>query len=178
MINLNTCVEGQKLRLRDEKLARYEGRRYCAVGKFNHAAIAQDGEKLTYTDCGNYYASGHDMRDVVGILPLETTDSSKHDKHPSVTWWESCPWITDRKPTKEDGDASGWVIIKATDNFNVLTACWENIEAGQHWVHRLHWKPPTLTDREQALQLLDDHRDGWRPTPEQWHVIRAGLKAS
>ena len=170
MVNLNTCVKGQKLRLRNEELIKYVGRRHCGDATYNHEAITENGKSCTYTDSGSYFGSGQDMRDVIEILPLETTD-----KHPSVAWWESCPWITNRKPTKEDGDDKGWVIAKSVD---ILTATWGSVKAGDPWIHRQDWKPPTLTDREQALQLLDDHRDGWMPTPEQWHVIRKGLEAS
>lgn len=172
MINLNTCFKGQKLRLRNRTVVTYVGSGWSS--EYPHETRTVHGERLTYTCNGNYRTDGDfSTLNVVEILPLETAN-----KHPSIAWWESCPWITDRKPTKEDGDASGWVIIKAIDNFKVLTACWENVQAGQPWVHRLHWQPSILTDKEQALQLLDDHRDGWRPTPEQWHIIRKGLEAS
>ena len=173
MVNLNTCVEGQKLRLRNEELVKYVGRHHCSDATYNHEAITENGKPYTYTDGGGYFRNYQDMRDVIEILPLETTD-----KHPSVAWWESCPWITDRKPTKEDVDASGAVMTKPVGGFNVLTACWEFVEAGQPWIHRSHWQPLTLTDKEQALQLINNHEDGWRPTPEQWHIIRKGLEAS
>ena len=174
MINLNTCVKGQKLRLYDGKIASYVSREESR--SYPHEVRTEDGDCHSYTDEGIYHTSGYrgDLN-VVAILPLGTTDSPKSDKHPSIAWWESCPWITDRKPTKEDGDDRGWVIVKSVD---ILTAGWVSVKAGDPWVHRPQWKPPTLTDREQALQLLDDHRDGWRPTPEQWHVIRKGLEAS
>ena len=173
MINLNDCVEGQKLRLRNEELVKYVGRHHCRDATYNHEAIAENGKPYTYTDGGGYFMSGQDMRDVIEILPLETTD-----KHPSIAWWESCPWITDRKPTEEDSDEGGWVIIKPIDKLSAVTTYWLNVKAGDPWVHRPHWQPPTLTDKEQALQLINNHEDGWRPTPEQWNVIRKGLEAS
>ena len=172
MVNLNTCVKGQKLRLRNEELIKYVGRRHCGDATYNHEAITENGKSCTYTDSGSYFGSGQDMRDVIEILPLETTD-----KHPSVAWWESCPWITDRKPTKEDGDKFGRVFAKMTEA-RVVTVSFSGVHDNEAWIHHHDWQPPTLTDKEQALQLLDDHRDGWRPTPEQWHIIRKGLEAS
>lgn len=166
MINLNTCVKGQKLRLRKGRIVTYVHNDRSST--FPHKTRTEEGHYVSYLCDGTY--SGGSGLDVVEILPLETTD-----KHPSIAWWESCPWITDRKPKKEDGDDKGWVIVKSVD---ILTAGWATVKAGDPWVHRPHWQPPALTDREQALQLINNHEDGWRPTPEQWNVIRAGLKAS
>ena len=169
MVNLNTCVKEQKLLLRRGRIITYVYNDRSLA--YPHKTRTEEGHYLYYPCDGSYY--DENGLDVVEILPLETTD-----KHPSVAWWESCPWITDRKPTKEDVDASGAVMTKPVGGFNVLTACWEFVKAGQPWIHRSHWKPPVLTDKEQALQLINNHEDGWRPTPEQWNVIRAGLKAS
>ena len=172
MINLNTCVKGQKLLLRNGKIVTYVQSGWS--GYCPHATRTESEDCLSYTDEGSYHSDGTISGfDVAEILPLETTD-----KHPSIAWWESCPWITDRKPTKEDGNAVGLVITKHSDTSTNMLAHWQSVEAGKSWIHRQDWKPPTLTDRGQALQLLDDHRDGWRPTPEQWHVIRKGLEAS
>lgn len=173
MINLNLCVKGQKLRLRNEEIVKYVGRRHCNDATYNHEAITENGKPYTYTDGGGYFRDNQDMRDVVEILPLETID-----KHPSVAWWESCPWITDRKPTEEDGDIYGRVHVKASETSQILTSDWDIVSDGEAWIHIWYWKPPTLTYKEQALQLINNHEDGWRPTPEQWNVIRAGLKAS
>ena len=178
MLNLNTCVEGQELRLRNEELVKYVGRHHCSDATYNHEAIAENGKPYTYTDGGCYFRNYQDMRDVIEILPLETTDSPKLDKHPSVAWWESCPWITDRKPTEEDGDKFGRVHVKASGTSMILASNWDGIGDGESWIHIWHWKPPTLTDQEQALQLINNHEDGWRPTPDQWHIIRKGLEAS
>ena len=172
MLSLNTCVEGQKLRLRNEELVKYVGRRHCTAATYNHEVITENGKPYTYTDGGGYSRNYQDMRDVIEILPLETTD-----KHPSIAWWESCPWITDRKPTEEDGDIYGRVHAKAHEGSQILTSNWSGIRDGEHWIHMWHWQPPNLTDKEQALQLISNHEDGWRPTPEQWNVIRKGLEA-
>ena len=173
MINLSSCVEGQKLRLRNEELVKYVGRHHCSDATYNHEAITENGKPYTYTDGGGYFRSYLGMRDVIEILPLETTD-----KHPSVAWWESCPWITDMKPTEEDSDEGGWVMTKLIDSSSSLTTYWLNVKAGDPWVHRPRWQPPTFTNKEQALRLINNHEDGWRPTPEQWNVIRKGLEAS
>ena len=176
MLNLNTCVKGQKLRLYDGQIAGYVSRGESR--SYPHEVRTENGDYLSYTDEGNYHTSGYRSDwNVVEILPLGTTDSPKSDKHPSIAWWESCPWITDRKPTKEDGDKFGRVFVKMTEA-RVVTILFSGVDDNEVWIHHHDWKPPTLTDKEQALQLLEDHRDGWRPTPEQWHVIRKGLEAS
>tara|TARA_R110000868_G_scaffold189168_1_gene432035 strand:+ start:636 stop:1169 length:534 start_codon:yes stop_codon:yes gene_type:complete len=176
MINLNTCVKGQKLRLRNGTFVTYVQSGWSS--EYPHRTRTEGGECFSYIDEGSYhFDSTISGLDVVEILPLEITDSPKSDKHPSVAWWESCPWITERKPTKEDGNAVGLVITNHSDTSTIMLAHWQSVEAGKSWIHRQDWQPPTLTDREQALQLLDDHRDGWRPSPEQWHVIRKGLEA-
>ena len=177
MLNLNTCVKEQKLRLYNGKIASYVSREESR--SYPHKVRTEDGDYHSYTSEGNYHTSGYrsDLN-VVEILPLGTTDSSKPDKHPSVAWWESCPWITDRKPTEEDGDKFGRVHVKASGTSMILASNWDGIGDGEPWIHIWHWKPPTLTDKEQALQLISNHEDGWRPTPEQWHIIRKGLEAS
>jgi len=176
MISLSTCIEGQKLRLRNGGLAKY-----CASRKHytrpHLIAHYDDGRTYSYTDDGTY-SNGSNCKnfiDVIEILPLETTEPAPH---PSIAWWESCPWITDRKPTEADGNAVGWVMTKILDSSEVLTVFWAHVEAGQPWIHRQEWQPRALTDKEQALQLLDNHQDGWNPTPSQWHIIRKGLEAS
>ena len=174
MVNLNTCVEGQKLRLRNEELIKYVGRHHCRDSTYNHEAITENGKPYTYTDGGDYFMGGQDMRDVIEILPLETTD-----KHPSVAWWESCPWITDRKPTPLDGDVYGRVYVKLNKS-RVLAANWSSIDAHEHWIHLYGWQPLEQTPREKALALITKHKDSstvgiWVPTPEDWDIIREGL---
>jgi hypothetical protein len=36
-------------------------------------------------------------------------------------------------------------------------------------------KPPSL--KEQALALVEQHEDGWRPSPKDWDTIRLALEA-
>ncbi len=176
MINLTACVKGQKLRLRDGRIVIYSG--LTLNDHYPHKTILRQDRSVFYThkDNGSYYCDyGSHYCDVVEILPQETTETASH---PSVAWWESCPWITDRKPAREDGDIYGRVHVKASEGSQILTSNWDDVMDGETWIHIWHWRPPTFTDREQALQLLDDHQDGWRPSPEQWLVIRKGLEAS
>ena len=173
MISLTTCVKGQKLRLRNGEIGEYRGRNHCPDSMYNHM-VYWNAKRFTYTDSGNYFLTGQDMRDVIEILPLETT---KPAPHPSIAWWESCPWITDRKPTKEDADKFGRVLVIAEPD-KILTASFQDVRIAEAWIHHGGWQPPAPTDREQALQLLDDHQAGWMPTPGQWHIIRKGLEAS
>lgn len=175
MINLTACVNGQKLRLRDGRIATYAG--LTLNDHYPHKTILLQDENVfyTYKDNGSYHCDyGSHYCDVVEILPLETTETASH---PSVAWWESCPWITDRKPTEKDGDESGWVMAKLIDSSSASTTYWPKVKAGDPWVHRPLWKPPALTDKEQAMELINNHEDGWRPTPKQWHIIRKGLEA-
>jgi hypothetical protein len=180
MIDLNTCVKGQKLRLRNGRLAKY-----CASRGHHHTyphliAHCDDGCTYSYTDNGTYsYGSNcKDFIDVIEILPLETT---KPASHPSIAWWESCPWIADRAPTEEDGDSYGQVIMQSPGEEGTKTICfmyWKYVKLGQTWIHCMNWNPPTQTPKEQAIELINNHEDGWRPTPKQWHIIRKGLEAS
>jgi hypothetical protein len=36
-------------------------------------------------------------------------------------------------------------------------------------------KPPSL--KEQALNLLNKHNNGWAPSPKQWQIIRLAVEA-
>jgi hypothetical protein len=36
-------------------------------------------------------------------------------------------------------------------------------------------KPPSL--KEQALALVEQHKEGWRPSPKDWDTIRRALEA-
>jgi len=175
MIDLTTCVKGQKLLLRDGRIATYMGltQNYC----YPHKTVLLEGEDslYTYQDNGSYHSKNksHTL-DVIEILPLKTTKTASH---PSIAWWESCPWITDRKPTKEDADEFGRVLVIAEPT-KILSAFFQDVRIKEAWIHHGNWQPPALTNREQALQLLDDHQAGWMPTPGQWHIIRKGLEAS
>jgi hypothetical protein len=179
MIDLTTCVKGQKLRLRNGRLAKY-----CA-SRGHHAyphliAHYDDGRTYSYTDNGTYdYESNcKDLIDVIEILPLETP---KPASHLSVAWWESCPWITDRKPTEKDGNYISQVMMQAPGQEGTKTTCfmdWKYVKPGQTWIHCMNWNPPKQTPKEKAMELINNHEDGWMPTPEQWHIIRKGLEAS
>lgn len=166
-IDLSTCVPGQKVCLRNGTTATY-------IGTVRYAYQVDDH---TYTVKGEYCLSAQGPFDVVEILPLETTESTKNDKHPSVAWWESCPWITDRPPTKEDGsNIDEYVLAKTSIRELPFLVNWASVPVTAAWVHLWNWQPVTLTNKEQALELLNKHEDGWRPTPEQWNIIRKGLK--
>ena len=137
MLNLNTCVKGQQLLLRNGKIAEYKGRQYWGDTQFIHEAVVRSECFSLFMDCGANYANEKDDQDVIEILPLETTD-----KHPSIAWWESCPWITNRKPTEEDGDKFGRVHVKGSGTSMILVSNWDGIGDGESWIHIWHWKPP------------------------------------
>ena len=179
MIDLTTCVKGQKLRLRNGRLAKYCASRGHHI--YPHLiAHYDDGRTYSYTDNGTYdYESNYkDFIDVIEILPQETTEPASH---PSVAWWDSCPWITDRKPTEKDGNYISQVMMQAPGQEGTKTTCfmdWKYVKPGQTWIHCMNWNPPKQTPKEKAMELMNNHEDGWRPTPEQWHIIRKGLEAS
>jgi hypothetical protein len=179
-IDLRTCVPGQLLKDGRGNILEYkeriqvdqsslDGLRYRHLLRYE---IAKYDE--TFTDDGIFdINSSMSNWNIVKIFPLDEPEQPKSDKHPSVAWWESCPWITDRKPTKEDGNANGWVTTKLIDRSTVFTTYWLNVAAGQPWIHRQDWKKQT--PKEKALALIASHEDGWIPTPEQWNIIREGL---
>jgi hypothetical protein len=45
----------------------------------------------------------------------------------------------------------------------------------RHLRHVCRPKPPSL--KEQALALLDQHEEGWRPSPKDWDTIRTAIEA-
>jgi hypothetical protein len=53
-------------------------------------------------------------------------------------------WITDRPPTKADGDHIGSVHVKLHPRG--ISSCliyWSHVAAGAPWQHTSHWQPPT-----------------------------------
>jgi hypothetical protein len=46
---------------------------------------------------------------------------------------------------------------------------------GKGLVEAMRPKPPSL--KEQALALVEQHEDGWRPSPKDWDTIRRALEA-
>ena len=49
---------------------------------------------------------------------------------------------------------------------------WETLSRGLRTARRT--KPPSL--KEQALSLVEQHEDGWRPSPKDWDTIRRALE--
>jgi hypothetical protein len=192
MIDLTTCVKGQKLRLRNGIVATYANSEWIGRIHYPHVIKAGNGNLLYYANSGKYDLANHrnGSWDVVEILPLETTEPPKTASHPSVAWWESCPWITDREPTGKDSDSLGQVVMQVKSKGKTMpNLCfieWEYVGSNQAWIHTLSWQPPVLTDKEQAMELINNHspegngivEDDWKPTLEQWLIIRKGLEAS
>jgi hypothetical protein len=50
---------------------------------------------------------------------------------------------------------------------------WSGIKSRELRASRRH-KPPSL--KEQALALVEQHEDGWRPSPKDWDTIRRALE--
>jgi hypothetical protein len=62
-----------------------------------------------------------------------------------------------------------------------LEACCEWINSFQNkFVHahdlRLVRRPKPPSLKEQALALVEQHEDGWRPSPKDWDTIRRALE--
>jgi hypothetical protein len=62
-----------------------------------------------------------------------------------------------------------------------LDACCEWINSFQNkFVHahdlRLVRRPKPPSLKEQALALVEQHEDGWRPSPKDWDTIRRALE--
>lgn len=168
-IDLNTCVPGQLVELRNGNIVRYVKKRSWDT-VYSHMV-----EGLSYTNDGYYHLSREeDEDDVVKIIPMTKPEQPKSDTHPSVAWWESCPWITDRKPTPLDGDVYGRVYVKSGEG-TVFASNWNDVGAHKHWIHLCGWQPLKQTPKEKALALIANHEDGWIPTPDQWNIIREGL---
>jgi hypothetical protein len=173
-VDLNTCVPGQLVELRNGNIVKY-------VNKYPHKTYPHKVGGCTYTDNGYYYTCREeDEDDVVKIFPLAKPEQSETDKHPSIAWWESCPWITDSKPSKEDGDKFNRVFVKSIES-KVITTFFSDVGDNEAWIHHHDWQPPVLSNKEKALELLNKHKDGvtmcvWIPTPEEWTIIRKGLE--
>jgi hypothetical protein len=155
MIDLTTCVKGQKLRLRNGKVATYVNSGWIGHIHYPHEIKAGYGNLLYYANSGKYDLADHTdgSWDVVEILSLETTEPASH---PSVAWWESCPWITDRRPTKEDGDKFDRVFVKTIQS-KVVTTLFSDVNHNEAWIHHHDWQPPILSSKEQAIELINNH---------------------
>ena len=180
-VDLRTCVPEQLVELRNGNIVRYTGRNRNQDTLYPHIVGT-----FSYTDDGYYYATRkEDVDDVVRILPMAKPEPPESDTHPSVAWWESCPWITDRRPTAEDADHLGQVIQQVlSEKGETLDLCFMScayVKEGEAWIHSLKWKPLKQTPKEKALALVAKHRagwdinDNWIPTPDDWNVIREGL---
>jgi hypothetical protein len=104
-----------------------------------------------------------------------------NQQHPITPPYELIEeWIEQFK-----GDHPIYVAIQAAQwgADQELEACCEWVEA-KHWIEpefadelrtSRRPKPPSL--KEQALSLVEQHEDGWRPSPKDWDTIRRALEA-
>jgi hypothetical protein len=177
-VDLNTCVPGQQCVAKDGKyfiyLTKLDGPR-----TYPHLLLDLDSDsEESFTNYGLYdIRIPNAKHNIVRIIPMEST---KSDKHPSVAWWESCPWITDRTPTEEDGNSMNQVLVhlsRQQEPKGILGfMSWETVRSDEAWIHCMNWQPPVLSNKEQALELLNKHEGGWCPTPKEWTIIRKGLE--
>jgi len=178
-VDLNTCVPGQLCVSEDGVYFTYLNKldNNC---RYHHLLLDEERRNFTFTNDGIYDINYPNTQcNIVCILPMESITS---DKHPSIAWWESCPWITDRAPTGKDSDSLGQVVMQVKSEEktrkmpNLCFIEWEYVRSNQAWIHTLSWQSPALTDKEQAMELINNHEDSWIPTPKQWHIIRKGLE--
>lgn len=171
-VDLSTCVPGQLCVNKDGEHLTYV-KKFDDLLHYPHLFLDQHSSEKTFTNDGIYdFRYPNSKYNIVRIIPMELTTS---DKHPSVAWWESCPWITDRQPTKEDGDILGHVYVINDDCKHILKFGWSSVQETMPWLHTCAWQPPTLTNKEKALELINKHESVWVPTPDDWEVIRKGL---
>jgi hypothetical protein len=96
-------------------------------------------------------------------------------------WWEQADQYQDDPRTYFDyvaTEAAQWGADQE------LEACcewlhWQNLATHPELIPSLRAdrrpKPPSL--KEQALALVEQHEDGWRPSPKDWDTIRRALEA-
>ena len=67
-----------------------------------------------------------------------------------------------------------------------LKACCLLLDDGEHAASygchngsslRAARRPKPLSLKEEALTLLDQHEEGWRPSPKDWDTIRTAIEA-
>jgi len=92
-------------------------------------------------------------------------------------------WSDDWHKAKDnDFDLVLYVALQAT-----RWGAAQELEACCKWLVKNDWKavhqhlraarrpkPPSL--KEQALSLVEQHEDGWRPSPKDWDTIRRALE--
>jgi hypothetical protein len=63
--------------------------------------------------------------------------------------------------------------LLACGNYLKQCAAWEEEDVTEFYNYRRP-RPPSL--KEQALALVEQHEDGWRPSPKDWDTIRRALE--
>jgi hypothetical protein len=94
-------------------------------------------------------------------------------------WREEAPVYRDFGVGRED-----WLIDRATQwgADQELEACLEHLfrrgfsDADILCLHAAR-RPKLPSLKQQALALVEQHEDGWRPAPKDWDTIRRALEA-
>ena len=177
-IDLSFCMLGQKVKLRDGSIGTYNG----LIDENAIYVHAVDG--YSYINNGKFWVDDDRIstKDVVEIFPLDKPEQPKPDTHPSVAWWESCPWITDRLPTVDDtpqgNTDKGMVLVDRY--YGIAHKHYINVTMNERWIHVCTWEPHNQTPKQKALALIAKHKDSstvgvWIPTLDDWIIIREGL---
>ena len=184
-VDLRTCVPGQSVKNGGGETLIY-AKHFPEEPLYKHALCDLiENEVVYFMDDGKYYKPlPKSLCNIVEILPLDKLEQPKPDKHPSVAWWESCPWITDRKPTEADGNYMNQVLVHLSiqqEPKRILSSMsWETVRSDEDWIHCMNWNPLVLSNKEKALALIAKHKDSltvgvWVPTPDEWDIICEGL---
>ena len=64
--------------------------------------------------------------------------------------------------------------VKWLDQYSLDASHLKITPVGKSLIEAMRPKPPSL--KEQALALVEQHEDGWRPSPKDWDTIRRALE--
>ena len=98
---------------------------------------------------------------------------------------------------KEEGDApvtedqyiaeraADWELESCIDvlggqlEWDLLSQCtgWKEFRDKSEEILRAARRPKPVGLKEQALTLVEQHEDGWRPSPKDWDTIRRALES-
>lgn len=90
-------------------------------------------------------------------------------------------WVSEYASHRPDQPEQVYVATRAAQwgADQELDACCELIEQKGFLpcsLLRLHRRPKPPSLKEQALALVEQHEDGWRPSPKDWDTIRRALE--
>jgi hypothetical protein len=103
-------------------------------------------------------------------------------QHPITPPPELVEQWQDESPERQIADHIQYLATRAAQwgADQELEACCEWVKSKQtYWAHdelRADRRPQPPSLKEQALALVEQHEDGWRPSPKDWDTIRRALE--